>query len=510
VQRGGALAGHAATLIGYHGLVDEALAGIDRRAVSLEVVDGEGAGGPVLYADAARASGEISRVVTLAVADRRWRVTIASAGGSTGRGWASWLVMAGGLSLLGGLGGVLLGVTGRAARAAALEREQDFLLRAGDAMRACQRDADVRAVTTRWLGERLAADQCFFTEVDLEQDRVTVLPGYHRGRPAAGTYRISSLAPATQTDLRAGRTVAIGDTAADPRTAPRYEQAYAPGGFRAQLGVPLLVDGVWRATLWVISSTPRAWELGELALVQSLAERAWFWVRHLRATDELERRVGERTRALEVSLREKDVLLREIHHRVKNNLQVISSLLYMQAQKSGDPRLAESLGESRERVQSIALVHDQLYRAASDAASIDLGQYLDELVRSLARAQRNPRVRVAVHADALLLPLDQAVSCGLIVNELISNALKHAFPGERAGTVTIEAHGDEGRAVVSVRDDGVGLPAGFEPSARARTGLGMVVVTTLASQLHATLTVVREPDTAFELRFPIEWTVRPA
>jgi two-component sensor histidine kinase/CHASE1-domain containing sensor protein len=508
VHRGTDMVGVAMAAIRYRALVDDALAGLDRTGLAVQIVDEGVRGAParhVVHADPRAGSAAPVAVSRLAIGGRTWRIAIAPASADPPRTWQSWLVMAGGLSLLAVLGGVLLLVTARASRTAASERDQQFLLAVGDAIRACRRDDEVFATAAARLGTFLAVNQCFFAEVALEDDHFTVRAGFHPDGAIAGRHRLSAFSQPTQTALRAGRTVAVDDAASDPRTAAHYPQAYAPHGFRALLGVPLLVEGRWSATLWAIGGGPRAWQPREIALVQAVAERAWSWVDHLRLTGDLERRVRERTQALEATLRDKDVLLREVHHRVKNNLQVISSLLYMQAQKSAETRVRDTLAESRARVQSIALVHDQLYRGASDASSIDLGHYLDELVRSLARAQQTPRVRIVIETSALRLPLDQAVSCGLAVNELISNALKHGFPGERAGTVTIAARAtDDGHAEVSVHDDGVGLPADFDPRARARTGLGMVVVGTLATQLGGTLTVDRDPGTRFTIRFPLE------
>jgi two-component sensor histidine kinase len=168
---------------------------------------------------------------------------------------------------------------------------------------------------------------------------------------------------------------------------------------------------------------------------------------------------------------------------------------------SPDRGLRRALEESRDRIQSLALVHDQLYRAANPA-SIELEHYLLELVRSIERTVgRGDQVRLVVAAVACSIPLDVAVPCGLIVNELVTNALKHAFPSGRQGTITVSVGPvSDHELVVAVRDDGVGLPADF--GLGQGSGLGMVIVETLVHQLGATLTIERAGGTGFELRIP--------
>jgi two-component sensor histidine kinase len=208
-------------------------------------------------------------------------------------------------------------------------------------------------------------------------------------------------------------------------------------------------------------------------------------------------------RALRVSLNEKEVLLREVHHRVKNNLQLIASLLNLQARNLGDERSRTIMEESQSRIHSIALVHETLYQSR-ELARINLAEYLRTLVRHLLESWigASGRVRVSVNADEMELPIDAAIPCGLIVNELLTNALKHAFPDERTGSISVSVASDApGRMRLAVVDDGVGLPEGVEPGKPA--GLGLQLVWILTRQLRGTAVVRRRPGTAVELTLEV-------
>jgi PAS domain S-box-containing protein len=206
-------------------------------------------------------------------------------------------------------------------------------------------------------------------------------------------------------------------------------------------------------------------------------------------------------RALRASLREKEILLKEVHHRVKNNLQVISSLLNLQASYLPTPELRGLLAESQARVQSIALVHEQLYQS-HDLAHIDFEAYIRVLVGGVFQAQTRlgQPIGCVIEASHILLDVDTSVPCGLIVNELITNALKHAFPGERGGQIVVRlARLSAERYELCVSDDGIGLPEKLDP--RNTTSLGLELVFTLAEQLAAEVTVERKHGTLFRFQF---------
>lgn len=187
------------------------------------------------------------------------------------------------------------------------------------------------------------------------------------------------------------------------------------------------------------------------------------------------------------SLREKEVLLKEVHHRVKNNLQIISSLLHLQAAKVGDRSARDLFKECQDRVHSMAAIHKRLYES-DNLAEIDFGDYLRHITDGLMRSYRlEAPVRLEVDADRGLLSIDQAIPCGLIVNELVSNALKYAFPEGRAGTLVVRFRDEGVQYRLLVEDDGQGLPESF--SVTRSPSLGLKLVTALVKKLRGRLVV---------------------
>jgi PAS domain S-box-containing protein len=203
---------------------------------------------------------------------------------------------------------------------------------------------------------------------------------------------------------------------------------------------------------------------------------------------------------LRTSLKEKEVLLKEVHHRVKNNLQIVSSMLNLQMDQIADPRALELFKESQARVRSIALFHEKLYQS-KDLAHVDMGEYLKSLTSGLfATYGVNPdRIVSSIEADDTPMGVDAAISCGLIVNELVSNSLKHAFPGGRNGVVRIALRRDGRSAVLEVSDDGVGFPE--ELDFRSPVTLGLRLVCILAEQVRGTVDLDRRDGTRFLVRF---------
>ena len=206
---------------------------------------------------------------------------------------------------------------------------------------------------------------------------------------------------------------------------------------------------------------------------------------------------------LQRRVQEKDLMLSEIHHRVKNSLQVVSSLLHLEAARITDPTVAEMLQVTQNRVRSMALIHQTLYQS-KDFAHVDFHAFLQSFIPTLIQSYsiHPEEISLAFHVAEVRLPIDAAIPCGLIVNELISNALKHAFPDGRRGKITIEFKQQSGKdAILSVEDDGVGVPESF--SFDDSGTLGMQLVYMLTGQLGGEVTVERSPLTRFVVRFPL-------
>jgi len=207
---------------------------------------------------------------------------------------------------------------------------------------------------------------------------------------------------------------------------------------------------------------------------------------------------------LRESLREKNVLLSEVHHRVKNNLQIVSSLLNLQGSNLEQPQARRAFAEARSRIQSIALVHEKLYQSPN-LSHVSFTDYTSELLNALNHAQAGSTRGIALElrGDAVELNTDVAITCGLILNELVTNALKYAFPEGRRGAIVVEIRQTAPNTIaLSVRDDGVGLP--HEVDTKAPASVGLSLVTALASQLDAELAVKRDPGTEFRLDFQVE------
>jgi PAS domain S-box-containing protein len=223
--------------------------------------------------------------------------------------------------------------------------------------------------------------------------------------------------------------------------------------------------------------------LGFFTLVQDLTERK------------------EAEEQIKATLEEKVVLLKEIHHRVKNNLQVISSLLYLQSEQVADPQVRTVLQDSQNRVRSMALIHEKLYQA-KDQVRVDMAEYIQNLSNYLFRSYtaHAGRIQLSVDVAAIQLAIDTAMPCGLIINELVSNALKHGFPDGRSGEIYIQlAQDDDGTYRLLVGDTGIGLPQTISPV--KTSSLGLQLVHTLVRQLDGTVEFATEGGAQFHIRF---------
>jgi two-component sensor histidine kinase len=224
--------------------------------------------------------------------------------------------------------------------------------------------------------------------------------------------------------------------------------------------------------------------------------------RRLDEIENISRDASEHKRAEEqvkVSLKQKEVLLREVHHRVKNNLQVICSLLKMQSAHLKDKQVQEVFRETQNRVRSIALVHEKLY-GTSDLARLDFAEYVRSLATSLFRTCGVNKDTISLTLDLMSVQLnvETAIPCGLIINELLTNALIHAFPHGR-GKIRIGLQSAEnGTCTLTVGDDGIGLPPNVEVAGQH---LGWQLISALTEQLKAEVNVCREGGTTVEITF---------
>jgi two-component sensor histidine kinase len=249
-------------------------------------------------------------------------------------------------------------------------------------------------------------------------------------------------------------------------------------------------------------------EVANRALARQIEERSRAEESVRRLNQELERRVAERTAELEASnarlraaLTEKEVLLREIHHRVKNNLQVVSGLLSLHA-RNAPPALGQYFRESLERIHAMGRVHEQLYRA-DDASSLELKSLIGNICENLARIYGAAGERVTCRIEArrpVHVAFETATPVALIVNEVLSNAFKHAFPDGRRGRIVVTVDESETATLLEIRDDGVGLPPDHET--RQQRSMGLRLIQLLTRQLDAALRWQSGDGTLFSLAVP--------
>jgi two-component sensor histidine kinase len=206
---------------------------------------------------------------------------------------------------------------------------------------------------------------------------------------------------------------------------------------------------------------------------------------------------------LVASLQEKEVLLREIHHRVKNNLQLISGLLDMTRMRSGDESTNEILTDMMLKIQTMAQIHTRLYESKQFGKVSLTGQIRDQIAGlSNIYSHKGHEISCELHSQDVFLPVDQAIPCALIVNEVLSNAYKHAFKGRKKGTIEISAVQENDLIKITIRDDGIGLPIDFDIS--RSNSLGLKLIRTLVShQLKGSLTLKSLNGTEMSMEFPV-------
>lgn len=200
------------------------------------------------------------------------------------------------------------------------------------------------------------------------------------------------------------------------------------------------------------------------------------------------------------SLKEKDVLLKEVHHRVKNNMQIIASLFNLQQKSIQDPDSLSAFNDTKNRVNTMAMVHESLYHT-DDLSNLDIAQYIENLLTSLYRTYVTNRelVNMEMDVERVNMNLNTAIPLGLIINELITNSLKYAFPEGKKGNIALGLYSEDGGHALYVVDDGIGLPE--EIDIKNTESLGMQLVTTLVEQIEGTIELNRKGGTGFIIKF---------
>nr|WP_290224635.1 histidine kinase dimerization/phosphoacceptor domain -containing protein [Trichocoleus desertorum] len=275
---------------------------------------------------------------------------------------------------------------------------------------------------------------------------------------------------------------------------------------RASLVVPILQgEHLWGLLCAYHCVGPRRWRQFEVELLKQLATHMAIAIQQSELYHQVQNELAERKRAeeqLKLSLKEKEVLLKEIHHRVKNNLQVISSVLRLQSDYVKDDKILALFNDSQNRIRSMALIHEKLYQS-SNLLKINFDEYIHDLTDNLIRSYVAfaSSVTLTTNAVGVWLNIDTAIPCGLIINELVSNSLKHAFPGsnqENEIRISITST-EENQFTLTVRDNGIGFPENID--FRNTESLGLELVCIFTEQLDGTIELNQSNGTAFIITF---------
>lgn len=353
----------------------------------------------------------------------------------------------------------------------------------------------------------------------LQTDRVII---YRFNPDLSGTVVVESVAEGWQP--------ALGSTVKDTCFAKDYAQSYKEGriqvtediytagltqchidilvlfDIRANLVVPILQkEQLWGLLCAYHCSGPRRWREFEVDLLKQLATQVAIAIQQSTLFEQAQAEIAERKRAeeqLKASLKEKEVLLKEIHHRVKNNLQIISSLLKLQSAYIKEQQAVDMFKDSQNRIRSMALIHEKLYQS-KDLSKIDFAEYIRDLTFNLLRSYKTSSQIISLQTTVndIWLNIDTAIPCGLIINELVSNSLKHAFTtSNRENQISINLNSDEDKKfVLIVSDNGSGFPEKLD--FRNTESLGLELVCTLTEQLEGTIELDSSTGTSFKITF---------
>ncbi|QKQ73784.1 PAS domain S-box protein [Nostoc sp. TCL240-02] len=281
---------------------------------------------------------------------------------------------------------------------------------------------------------------------------------------------------------------------------------------KANLVVPILLEvssqnsgsHLWGLLVAHQCSGFREWEKNQLDLLDQVTVQLAIAIQQSSIFEQAQTELVQRQKAqikLKNALAEKEVLLKEVHHRVKNNLQIVSSLLQLQSQTLKDPEAIKVLRENQNRIESISLIHKNLYTSAN-FGQIDVADYISNLAASLLISYQiwPNRITLETNIDSVNLNVDQAIACGLVINELISNALKHAFPNQQVGTISIALRNINNNIEMTIQDNGIGLPDNLDWTNTDSLGLSLVY-DLVTEQLEGNITLERNHGTGFKIKF---------
>jgi two-component sensor histidine kinase len=346
------------------------------------------------------------------------------------------------------------------------------------------------------IGSIISCPSSGIVAIDSETRETRVLATRTADQTLIGTEAHFPLAVLAHVDMyRQGETRVVDDIRSVSKLS-HAEQVMSELGVRSYIGVPLIVHEELIGVLVLVAHEPRVCLPENAEVAQEVARSLAIAIQQARLREELQRR----TQQVELSLREKEALLQEVHHRVKNNLQVISSLLSLQSERIKHRPTLDIFLDSQVRVQSMALVHEALYQSP-ELAQVDFGEYVRSLTGYLLRAYGISPGKVVLKTDVrdVTLGISVAVPCGLIINELVSNAVKHAFPEGNSGEITVGLYSDQTGFRLVVRDDGIGLPVDLD--LQNPDSLGLQLVDTLVGQLEGTIELDRSHGTRFDISF---------
>jgi two-component sensor histidine kinase/putative methionine-R-sulfoxide reductase with GAF domain len=273
--------------------------------------------------------------------------------------------------------------------------------------------------------------------------------------------------------------------------------------------VPISVDDNIIGVIQIFSGKLNAYTKEQLSFIEALMQPIGLAINNAVLYQNAQNEIKERKLAeikISRSLNEKELLLREIHHRVKNNLQIVKSVISIQSRYIKDKNQLKFFNESKDRIQSVALIHELLYQG-EDIARVNFFRYISKLTSYLLKSMGVPQDRHCVNIieSDVDMSIDIAIPCGLIINELFSNSVKHAFPGERKGNIYIklaqENNDEQGNYELKIKDDGIGLPEGFAFDG-SNLSLGMKIVHNLIKQLDGVAEIRNELGTEFKIKFP--------